>query len=77
MNVTNIKNTSADKLVSQYNVIWNSSGRDSSYSMPLGNGDIGLNVWIEEDGDLLFYIGKSEAWSETHRLLKLGRMRFG
>jgi hypothetical protein len=43
--------------------------------MPLGNGDIGLNVWMEESGDLVFYIGKTDAWSETARLLKLGRVR--
>lgn len=44
-------------------------------SMPLGNGDIGLNVWVEKSGDLLFYIGKTDAWSENGRLLKLGRVR--
>ncbi|MCP4639690.1 MAG: hypothetical protein GY851_04625, partial [bacterium] len=43
--------------------------------MPLGNGDIGLNVWVEEDGDLLFYVSKTDAWSENGRLLKLGRVR--
>jgi hypothetical protein len=58
-----------------YNVIWNSPSRDSSGSMPLGNGDIGLNVWTEESGDVLFYIAKSDAWSENVRLLKLGRIR--
>jgi hypothetical protein len=59
----------------QYNVIWTTPSQDSSGSMPLGNGDIGLNVWIEEDGDLLFYIGKTDAWSENVALLKLGRVR--
>lgn len=43
--------------------------------MPIGNGDIGLNVWAEEDGDLLFYIAKNDSWSENGRLLKLGRVR--
>jgi hypothetical protein len=43
--------------------------------MPMGNGDICLNVWVEEDGDLLFYIAKSDSWSENARLLKLGRVR--
>ena len=40
----------------QYNVVWETASKDSSGSMPIGNGDIGLNVWVEEDGDLLFYI---------------------
>ena len=35
------------------NVIWNEPGPSASQSMPLGNGDIGLNVWAE-DGDILF-----------------------
>src|ERR1700749_2940679 len=30
--------------------------------MPLGNGDIGLNVWTEKNGDLVFYISKTDAW---------------
>ncbi len=57
------------------NIIWNTPSRDSSGSMPLGNGDIGLNVWVEEDGDLLFYVSKTDAWDENARLLKLGRVR--
>ena len=58
-----------------YNVVWDSPSKDSSGSMPIGNGDVGLNVWVEESGDLVFYIGKTDAWSETVRLLKLGRVR--
>ena len=61
--------------VARYNVTWNSPSQDSSGSMPLGNGDIGVNVWVEQNGDLVFYIGKTDAWSETARLLKLGRVR--
>ena len=59
----------------RYNLVWNTPSKDSSGSMPLGNGDIGLNAWVEEGGDLLFYIGKTDAWSENARLLKLGRAR--
>lgn len=46
-------------------------------SIPLGNGDITTNVWIEKEGDLMFYIGKSDTWSEATRLLKIGRVRVG
>ncbi len=59
----------------RYNVVWDSPSHDSSGSMPLGNGDIGLNVWVEENGDLVFYIAKSDAWCENARLVKLGRIR--
>lgn len=58
-----------------YRVTWNSPSTDSSGSMPLGNGDIGLNVWVEGDGDLIFYISKTDTWSGNARLLKVGRIR--
>jgi len=59
----------------KYNVVWDSPSRDSSGSMPLGNGDIGVNAWVEENGDLLLLLSKTDAWSEFANLLKLGRLR--
>ena len=59
----------------RFNVVWDSPSKDSSGSMPIGNGDIGLNVWVEESGDLVFYISKTDAWDENGRLIKLGRVR--
>ncbi|GAH80214.1 unnamed protein product, partial [marine sediment metagenome] len=61
--------------VSDYNVLWNSPSADYNGSMPIGNGDIGANVWVEDGGDLLFYISKTDSWSENARLLKLGKVR--
>lgn len=69
-----MKNENA-KRPDRYDVIWDRPSQDSSGSMPLGNGDIGLNLWVEEGGDLLFYISKTDAWNENARLLKLGRIR--
>jgi hypothetical protein len=45
--------------------------------MPLGNGDLGLNVWSEPNGDVVFYVSKTDAWSEANNteLVKLGRVR--
>lgn len=60
---------------SRYNVIWNAPGANSSDSMPLGNGDIGLNVWTEPGGDIVFYIAKTDAVDALGRLLKVGRVR--
>ncbi len=57
------------------NVVWDSPSPDASGSMPLGNGDIGLNAWVEPSGDVLFYISKTDAWDDNARLLKLGRVR--
>lgn len=59
----------------QCNVVWNTPSQDSSGSMPLGNGDVGVNVWVEPNGDLVFYLSKTDAWSAINRLLKLGRVR--
>lgn len=61
--------------VDAFDVVWTTPSRDSSGSMPLGNGDVGVNVWVEESGDLVLYVGKTDAWSETGRLLKVGRVR--
>lgn len=57
------------------NVVWDSPSEDARGSMPIGNGDIGLNVWVEPSGDLLFFIGKTDAWDENMRLLKLNKVR--
>ncbi len=61
--------------VKHQTLTWRSPGENALGSMPLGNGDIGLNVWVERSGDILFYIAKSDAWSENGRLLKVGRVR--
>src|SRR5437879_4241487 len=49
-------------LLDDYNIQWDIPGPGSAQSMPLGNGDIGLNVWVEKNGDLVFYISKTDAW---------------
>ena len=58
-----------------YNVVWTTPSKDSSGSMPLGNGEIGVNLWVGQDGDLLLYISRTDAWDENARLVKLGRVR--
>jgi len=65
----------AEQPVSRYDVIWETLSADSSGSMPIGNGDIGLNLWVNPAGELVFYISKTDAWSENARLLKLGLVR--
>ena len=54
---------------------WKQPSVNAYGSMPLGNGDIGINLWVEQDGDLLFYISKTDSYSEDQQLLKLGRVR--
>jgi len=64
-----------EKDLCKYNIKWTTPGNNSQGSMPLGNGDIGVNVWVEQNGDLLFYLSKTDAWSENCQLLKLGKIR--
>jgi len=59
----------------EYNVVWDSPSQDENGSMPLGNGSTGLNAWIEPNGDLVFYISRTDSWGDSGRLLKLGRVR--
>jgi hypothetical protein len=60
--------------IDQYNLHWNSQSLNSGESMPCGGGDIGLNVWVEND-ELLFYLSRSGTFDEHNTLLKLGRVR--
>ena len=61
--------------LARYNVVWDSPSKDAHGSMPLGNGDVGINAWVEPSGDLVFYVSKTDAWDENARLCKLGRVR--
>lgn len=63
----------ADRM-EQYSVVWTSTSMNSSESMPVGGGDIGCNVWVE-NGDILFYMSRSGAFDENNGFLKSGRMR--
>ena len=57
------------------NVIWTRLGTNENDSMPIGNGDLAANVWTEQNGDLVLLVAKADAWTETGKLVKLGRVR--
>lgn len=61
--------------VDSFNVVWDSPSANHHGSMPLGNGDVALNAWMTKDGDLHFYISKTDAWDDNARLLKVGKVR--
>ncbi len=67
--------SAATERLDAYNVVWDSPSADSRGSMPLGNGDVGVNAWVEPGGDLVLLLSKTDAWSGNCRLLKLGRLR--
>jgi hypothetical protein len=60
--------------IDQYNVVWDTQSKSSEESMPVGGGDIGCNVWVE-NGDILFYMSRSGTFDENNTMLKLGRTR--
>jgi alpha-L-fucosidase 2 len=69
-----------DNPMNAYNVIWTTPSQDYNGSMPIGNGELAANVWVEPTGDLIFLLSKSDTWSggsPSHgpELLKLGRVR--
>jgi hypothetical protein len=56
------------------NVVWTSQSNNSAESMPVGGGDIGLNLWVEK-GDVYVYLSRSGTFDENNTLLKLGRIK--
>jgi alpha-L-fucosidase 2 len=81
------KGFNISSFLNAYDVNWDTPGPTSMQSMPTGNGDIGLNVWVEASGDLCFFIGKTDAWGAALAdeknnwikdggvLMKLGKVR--
>jgi len=61
----------------KYNVVWTTPSKDHNGSMPIGNGQTGLNVWVEPGGEMVFLISRTDSWDENERLCKLGRVRIG
>lgn len=62
-------------VVNNYSVTWDSPSENSSGAMPIGNGEVGANMWMEKNGNLLFYLSRTDAWAESGALYKLGRLR--
>jgi hypothetical protein len=58
----------------QYNVAWTTQSENAGESMPVSGGDIGLNVWVENN-ELMLYMGRAGYRDENGALLKPGRVR--
>ncbi|MBN2853799.1 MAG: hypothetical protein JXQ23_13790 [Clostridia bacterium] len=48
-------------------------GKNDCDSFPLGNGDIGINVWAKENNTISMYISKTDSFSSALELLKIGK----
>ncbi len=64
--------TSQNSEMDKYNVSWIEKSKIASDAMPLGNGTSGALVSVVENGHIWISIRHVDAWSEAHRLLKLG-----
>jgi len=63
-----------DRAPSPESLAWDSPSADRHGSMPLGNGDIGVNAWALADGSLHLLISKTDAWDDNARLVKIGEV---
>ena len=52
-----------------YNPCWTEQSKNSSESMPCGGGNIGMNVWVENN-DVLFYLSQSGTFDENNVFIK-------
>ncbi len=61
-----------------FNVVKRGLCGSEKESIPIGNGDIGANVWADRDGCIRILISKTDALSEAGNILKIGlvRLRF-
>ena len=66
--------SNAQPSLTSYNVAYASQSKNQLGSMPMGNGDIGSNVWVDTLGTIHFLISKTDAYSEIGRLLKIGQV---
>ncbi len=58
--------------IRRHSVTWNTPSVQKYDAMPLGNGSMGMLVSATADGKLHLIVSHVDAWSEAHRLLKLG-----
>lgn len=57
--------------ISKYDFKYKGVMKDAMQSIPVGNGDLGANIWADKN-KLSLLLSKTDAWSEVHRLLKTG-----
>lgn len=61
-------------MISEYDFKFKGLMKNAMQSIPLGNGDLGANVWADENA-VHFLLSKTDAFSRLHRLLKTGYLK--
>lgn len=62
-------------MLSDYDFRYTGIMKGPMESIPVGNGDLGANIWAEKDG-IYFLLSKTDAFSRLHRLIKTGFLKF-
>lgn len=65
--------TTPKEIVFRHDYVFRGLMHGGEDSVPIGNGEIGANVWIEEDG-LHLLLSRVDSFSEQYRLLKTGHL---
>ncbi len=64
-----------EEYLHDYNIEWTTPSENALGSMPVGGGNLQLNVWREKE-DVLFYLGSTDSYMDhSTNLGKLGRVR--
>lgn len=59
------------------NVTYHIPGKSDRSAMPLGNGELCVSLWVNEEGEICFYLSRSDALTELDRTVKLGMVKIG
>ncbi len=72
---TGMDSTALFAQLDRYNVTWTTPSQTDRAAMPLGNGEVGVSLWVQADGEVHFYIARTDARTECDRSVKLGKVR--
>lgn len=62
----------SDPTPNPYQVVWDSPSEDWGGSMPIGNGEVAVNVWFDGQGRVHLLFARTDAWDDYGRLVKVG-----
>ncbi|MDR2755515.1 MAG: DUF5703 domain-containing protein [Planctomycetaceae bacterium] len=58
-----------------YELVWDTPSKNVHETVPLGNGEVAVNAWIDKTGNLRFYIARIDSIDENGQLLKIGALK--
>lgn len=67
---------SVENLLKSMELSWSEPAVGSRESIPLGNGELGINVWVDAAGVIHILLARGDCWSGNGQLMKAGYVRF-